>query len=585
MRTRLELGTARPGKRRGFTLTELLVVITIIGIILVFLLNAAMDGVRRAEERATQSLITKLEGGLNERLDALMQNQPTPNYAHGYLAGVFPGLAAPLNFEADNLPLMLPSALLPSGLPNPKCNTTQRAQVIATFDYIKAELPDVFFVDPKFLTTPGSVSYPINFTGLPFHPPNYVELTTLGGYMLPLGHMIQGPRNNLPSTSTNPYPWPTGYGDSHYDTNTNYLVSTHPELGITGSGIYGASYTAAAGLYKNLGYAPIGYDMIDNDGNGLVDDWAEATSNGNSAQITANIKAHTHITARAEMLYAILVEGAGPLGSVFNRDDFTDKEVKDTDGDGLPEFVDAWGQPLQFFRWPLLYHSDIQRGQAIVSASSAFNLVAPYATRTTLEQREQDPLDTNQQLVAPGWFSTSAGALAANSASPFALAPATPELVVPAGVSPAAQFFGTFFHRLTEPLTLGAYGVDWDRSGTSYRRAFFTKFLVLSGGPDQAPGVFLHSDAVLNSFATADIASVHLIANENNAMPFGWTQGTTTPDVDFISNATIPSGLSTINYNVLNIPSYPTTYEVMQAAQDDITNQSLQATGGIGGSG
>ena len=52
----------------------------------------------------------------------------------------------------------------------------------------------------------------------------------------------------------------------------------------------------------------------------------------------------------------------GPLGSVFSRDDFSDREVKDTDGDGLPEFVDAWGQPLQFFRWPLLYHTDTQRG-------------------------------------------------------------------------------------------------------------------------------------------------------------------------------------------------------------------------------
>ena len=50
-----------------------------------------MDAARRAGRRATQSLITKLEGGLNDRLDALMQNQPTPNYAHGYLAGVYPG--------------------------------------------------------------------------------------------------------------------------------------------------------------------------------------------------------------------------------------------------------------------------------------------------------------------------------------------------------------------------------------------------------------------------------------------------------------------------------------------------------------
>src|SRR5208337_3368166 len=376
MTTRLDLAAERPGLRLGFTLVELMLVLTIIGIILAFLLTAAMDAVHRAEERATQSLITKLEGGLNDRLDALMQNQPTPNYAHGYLAGIYTG-----GNDVDTLPIMLPAALLSSRLPNPKCNTLQRAQVIATLDYIKAELPDVFFVDPAVLNNPAffnnpqswNGAYPINFTGLPFPgqpfvTPTTTTFSTAAHYILPLGHMVIGPRNLNAG-------WPTGYGDAHADPTTQYLVSTHPELGITGSGIYGASYTAAAGLYKNLGYAPIGYDMIDNDGNGLVDDWAEATSNGNSAQITANIKAHTHITARAEMLYAILVEGAGPLGSVFNRDDFTDKEVKDTDGDGLPEFVDAWGQPLQFFRWPLLYHSDIQRGQAIVSASSAFNLV------------------------------------------------------------------------------------------------------------------------------------------------------------------------------------------------------------------
>ena len=69
-------------------------------------------------------------------------------------------------------------------------------------------------------------------------------------------------------------------------------------------------------------------------------------------------------------------------------------------------------------------------------------------------------------------------------------------------------------------------------------------------------------------------------------MPFGWhSTGTNTyePDVDFMSTALI--GLSNIQYYVLSIPSYPTTYEVFQAAQDDITNQNLQATGGIGGSG
>ena len=35
----------------------------------------------------------------------------------------------------------------------------------------------------------------------------------------------------------------------------------------------------------------------------------------------------------------------------------------------------------------------------------------------------------------------------------------------------------------------------WDRGDFPYRRAFYSKFLILSGGQDQQPGVFLYSDA------------------------------------------------------------------------------------------
>ena len=104
---------------RRFTLIELLVVMTIIGIIIVFLLNAAMGRRPAVGGARTQSLVAKLENGLNDRLDALMQNVPTPNYAHGYLAGIYPGWDRPCNG-----PLMLPSAILPTTFfPNPKCNT------------------------------------------------------------------------------------------------------------------------------------------------------------------------------------------------------------------------------------------------------------------------------------------------------------------------------------------------------------------------------------------------------------------------------------------------------------------------------
>ena len=57
-------------------------------------------------------------------------------------------------------------------------------------------------------------------------------------------------------------------------------------------------------------------------------------------------------TESTELLYFFLFH-SGNFGSAeVSRDEFTEKEIADTDGDGLREFVDAWGQPLRFYRWP-----------------------------------------------------------------------------------------------------------------------------------------------------------------------------------------------------------------------------------------
>lgn len=61
---------------------------------------------------------------------------------------------------------------------------------------------------------------------------------------------------------------------------------------------------------------------------------------------------HDPVTESSELLYFALtrMEVFGvPLTSV---DDFSTNEVADTDNDGLPEFVDGWGNPLRFYRWP-----------------------------------------------------------------------------------------------------------------------------------------------------------------------------------------------------------------------------------------
>ena len=138
MTTRLELGAERPGRRLGFTLTELLVVMAIIGIILAFLLIAAEDARRCAEQDATLALITKLEGGINDRLDALLQTRPDPSPGHVALANVY--------YSATLPPL----------------GSSPRAQVLAYYDFMKRELPDVFFVQ----NTTGP--YPLNFAANPY---------------------------------------------------------------------------------------------------------------------------------------------------------------------------------------------------------------------------------------------------------------------------------------------------------------------------------------------------------------------------------------------------------------------------------
>ena len=57
--------------------------------------------------------------------------------------------------------------------------------------------------------------------------------------------------------------------------------------------------------------------------------------------------------------------GRRPARQRLQPDDFTDREVADTDGDGLLEFVDSWGRPLQFYRWPIYYVSEYGLAQGL----------------------------------------------------------------------------------------------------------------------------------------------------------------------------------------------------------------------------
>jgi prepilin-type N-terminal cleavage/methylation domain-containing protein len=454
----------------GFTLIEMSIVILIIGLLMAFVLAASFSATESARVRATQALITKLNAGLEDRLEALLATQVTPNGAHKFL-----GVISTANLGLSSAQ----QTVLAWGLRSPNNQGDQRAQVLARIDQIKAEFPDVFFLDPNYVS--NDPLHPIKFGGVPYNPNGNSLSPSDAHYVLPMGNSVA-----------------PAYVPDSIDPSTGNPILTGPGgfiPGITnpvGTGINGASYAAAASLYKLVGYTPRGCDGVDNNQDGYVDDLNEGSQDadgslngGAQARITTFLANHRHKTARSEMLYAILIEGVGPLGNVFSREEFRDNEVGDTDNDGVPEFIDGWGEPLQFFRWPVWHRSGVQKGDA------------PYGA---FESRQQNALDPNGQLVALPWW--------CNNSSPST--PSASCLIV-------QTLFGPLYDR-NWVAGLSPQTYAWDRSGASPRRAYFTRFLIISSGPDRKVGVPMLTDTTIQS-QTAQITTQCLVGSPTSGVP------------------------------------------------------------------
>jgi type II secretory pathway pseudopilin PulG len=106
----------------------------------------------------------------------------------------------------------------------------------------------------------------------------------------------------------------------------------------------------------------------------------------------------TNVSSNAdssELLYWLLKNG-NTFG-VPNLSDgrFIANELGDTDGDGLIELVDGWGQPLRFYRWPTRLVRSAGPGQSISSADyerSQLLLGAGTKARFSFDP-DDDPLD------------------------------------------------------------------------------------------------------------------------------------------------------------------------------------------------
>ncbi len=89
--------------------------------------------------------------------------------------------------------------------------------------------------------------------------------------------------------------------------------------------------------------------------------------------------------APAECLYMIVA-----TGSPEDREQFTQGEIGDADGDGWLEFHDGWGMPISFLRWaPGFNVSDVQPNIEVWDDSDAASLQA----RQLAAEQDHDPFD------------------------------------------------------------------------------------------------------------------------------------------------------------------------------------------------
>lgn len=85
----------------------------------------------------------------------------------------------------------------------------------------------------------------------------------------------------------------------------------------------------------------------------MPDHWSEVNNSYSPYRIRlANGRSHVAGLASAELLYQIVM-GMPEAESAFNS-----LEIADTDGNGLNEFVDGWGNPIYFIRWPAGHYNE-----------------------------------------------------------------------------------------------------------------------------------------------------------------------------------------------------------------------------------
>ncbi len=167
---------------------------------------------------------------------------------------------------------------------------------------------------------------------------------------------------------------------------------------------------------------------------------------------------HRPETTRAECLYMI----ATADGS--DTEEFVPGETADTDEDGLPEFVDKWGNPIQFFLWPTHYVSSRQKPGSETNPDDPHQLLTENRTPGTSWWSYPNPMSPTLRPTFEDYFHSLTHMTTATTPQPYRTSP----LIVSAGADGSfglVELSGSVLDkraiRITSPSQDG-YGTDAD---------------------------------------------------------------------------------------------------------------------------
>lgn len=101
----------------------------------------------------------------------------------------------------------------------------------------------------------------------------------------------------------------------------------------------------------------------------------------------------------SELLYLIVANST--YGGTSALENFRPSEIGDPDSDGLLEFIDAWGNAIQWIRWPAGYPSDLNR-YANTDALDPLRTDWRYSDPAWPEREKKQPQTIVPLVVSPG---------------------------------------------------------------------------------------------------------------------------------------------------------------------------------------